>query len=56
MDHTATICLIGFSLIVGAYLLSRLIGAMRVNRPKLPPLSEYRVGDCRLSDVMREGR
>jgi hypothetical protein len=32
MDHTATIALIGFSLIVGTYLLSRLIGAMRVNR------------------------
>jgi hypothetical protein len=32
MDHTATLCLIGFSLIVGTYLLSRLIGAMRVNR------------------------
>jgi hypothetical protein len=38
MDHTATIALIGFSLIVGTYLLSRLIGAMRVNRPKLPPI------------------
>jgi hypothetical protein len=33
MDHTTTIALIGFSLIVGTYLLSRLIGAMRVNRP-----------------------
>jgi hypothetical protein len=41
MDTTATIALIGFSLIVGAYLLSRLIGAMRVNRPKLPPLACY---------------
>lgn len=38
MDHTATLCLIGFALIVGTYLLSRLIGAMRVNRPKLPPI------------------
>jgi hypothetical protein len=55
MDHTATIALIGFSLIVGAYLLSRLIGAMRVNRPKLPPLSEYRVGDCRLSNIINGG-
>jgi hypothetical protein len=36
MDHTATIALIGFALIVGTYLLPRLIGAMRVNRPKLP--------------------
>jgi hypothetical protein len=55
MDHTATIALIGFSLIVGTYLLSRLAGAMRVNRPKLPPLSEYRVGDCRLSNIINGG-
>jgi hypothetical protein len=32
VDTPATIALIGFALIVGAYLISRLIGAMRVNR------------------------
>jgi hypothetical protein len=55
MDHTATIALIGFSLIVGTYLLSRLIGAMRVNRPKLPPLACY--GDFPfVPQEMRRGR
>jgi hypothetical protein len=38
------------------YCASRLIAAMVRNRPKLPPLSEYRLGDCRLTDVMRGDR
>jgi hypothetical protein len=56
LDHTATVALIAFALILGCFFASRLIAAMVRNRPKLPPLSEYRLGDCRLTDVMRGDR
>jgi hypothetical protein len=41
LDHTGAIVLIASALILGCFFASRLIAAMRLNRPKLPHLSIY---------------
>jgi hypothetical protein len=53
LDSTGTIALIATALILGSFFASRMIAAVRVNKPRLPPLSEYQLGDCRLSNVAR---
>jgi hypothetical protein len=55
LDHTAIATLIAFALILGSFFTARILAAVRLNRPKLPPLSEYRLGDCRLSNIINRG-
>jgi hypothetical protein len=55
MDALLGIILGTGSFIAIVFCASRLIAAMVRNRPKLPPLSEYRLGDCRLSKIINRG-
>jgi uncharacterized protein YneF (UPF0154 family) len=55
MDTPGTIALIAFALILGCFFAARMIAAVFRNRPKLRPLSEYQIGDCRLSKIINGG-
>jgi hypothetical protein len=41
LDHTAIVTLIAFALILGSFFTARILAAVRLNRPKLPPLACY---------------
>jgi hypothetical protein len=41
VDAVATSALIGFGLILGCFFAARILAAVRLNKPRLPPLSVY---------------